>query len=105
MAEGMEGEAFARLYPREYYSKFIAQDLRPDGRLLLQERALSITLGVVGTADSSALVRIGKTSALAGIKLEVAHPDDERPGEGILAVQVGAFLHCTPCSCGGVGRD
>ena len=88
MVATVEGEAFARLYPKEYYSRFVAQDVRPDGRGLEQERPLSITKNVVSTANCSAMVRAGRSTAVAGIKLEVSHPDPETPEEGFFNVQV-----------------
>ena len=34
----MEASAFARLYPEQYYDKFLAEGARPDGRPLGRAR-------------------------------------------------------------------
>lgn len=58
---GEQGAAFRRLYPAEYYARFLAQTppIRPDGRALGQTRPLSIGLGFITTADASAIVKVG----------------------------------------------
>ena len=67
----LQAEAFKQLYPEQYYAKFINSNLRPDGRSLSSARATSIGINPIGTADSSALVKTGETTAMAGIKLGV----------------------------------
>lgn len=67
----LEADAFKRLYPSQFYSRFIANSVRPDGRPLMRSSDISIGLNAVTTSASSALVKIGTTTALAGIKLEV----------------------------------
>ena len=67
----LQAEAFKQLYPEQYYAKFIASNLRPDGRSLDDARAATIGINPIGTAISSALVKIGETTAMAGIKLGV----------------------------------
>ena len=64
-------EAFKKLYPEQYYKKFIESGIRPDGRTFGRGRPATIGLDAVSTADSSALIKIGSTTVLAGIKLEV----------------------------------
>lgn len=87
-SEALQAEAFQRLYPDQYLAKFVAQGVRPDGRPLALPRATSIGLGVVTTADASALVKIGSTSVLAGTKCEVMPASTDEPDKGRLAVQV-----------------
>lgn len=63
--------------------------VRPDGRPLGLPRPISVSLGAVTTADASALVKIGASTALAGIKCEVVSADGSRPGdEGTLSIEV-----------------
>lgn len=66
-----QAEAFKKLYPDQYYKKFLSQNTRPDGRSLIQTRPASVSLGVITSADSSALIKVGNTTVIAGIKLEV----------------------------------
>lgn len=84
----LEADAFRRLYPAEYYAKFIAQSVRPDGRPLGVARSTSVGLGAVSTADASALVKVGASTALAGIKCEVMAATDDAPDEGRVVVAV-----------------
>jgi exosome complex component RRP43 len=57
-ATDLQSEAFRRLYPEEFYAKFIAEGVRPDGRPLGRPRPVSIGLGSIGTADASAHVKV-----------------------------------------------
>ncbi len=57
---------------------------RLDGRGPDEYRATSIEPGFVVTADGSALVRIGTTAVLAGIKLEPGKPFPDTPNAGVL---------------------
>eukprot|EP01024_Parvocaulis_polyphysoides_P068222 TRINITY_DN8280_c0_g3_i1.p1 TRINITY_DN8280_c0_g3~~TRINITY_DN8280_c0_g3_i1.p1 ORF type:complete len:384 (+),score=12.09 TRINITY_DN8280_c0_g3_i1:363-1514(+) len=75
-------QTFQQLFPQQYYQKFADSKVRPDGRSLGECRQVSIAVGVISTADSSALVRIGKTSVLAGVKLELGVPDVKENNKG-----------------------
>ena len=68
--QALEPEAFKKLYPEQYYQRFIDSGVRPDGRPFGRCRPTTIGLDAVGTADASALVKVGSTTALAGVKLE-----------------------------------
>jgi exosome complex component RRP42 len=57
---------------------------RLDGRSPDEYRPISIEPGFVTTADGSALVRIGETMVLAGIKLEPGKPFPDTPNAGVL---------------------
>ncbi len=57
---------------------------RLDGRGLDELRAVRITPGYVTSADGSALVEIGDTKVLAGIKLEPGTPFPDTPNAGVL---------------------
>ena len=87
-SDSLQADAFKKLYPREFFSKFIESGIRPDGRPVGRCRATTIGLNVVTTADSSALVKIGSTTALAGVKVEVMPPKEDLPNQGQLAIQV-----------------
>lgn len=41
--------------------------------------------GSVSTADGSALIRMGETTMVCGIKAEIAEPDSARPNEGFIS--------------------
>ncbi len=61
-----------------------AEGRRLDGRGPDEYRTLSVEPGFVSTADGSALVRLGETIALAGIKLELGKPFPDTPNAGVL---------------------
>ncbi len=57
---------------------------RLDGRGIDDYRPLTIEPGFVVTADGSALVRLGDTATVAGIKLEPGKPFPDTPNAGVL---------------------
>ena len=57
---------------------------RLDGRGIDEYRPLSIEPGFVATADGSALVRLGDTATVCGIKLEPGKPFPDTPNAGVL---------------------
>jgi exosome complex component RRP42 len=61
-----------------------AEGRRLDGRGPDDYRPVAIERGFVTTADGSALVHLGETTALAGIKLEVGKPFPDTPNAGVL---------------------
>jgi exosome complex RNA-binding protein Rrp42 (RNase PH superfamily) len=54
---------------------------------MVLDLASSCVIGAVSTASGSALIRLGDTTIVCGIKAETAEPDWDRPNEGWL----GAF--------------
>ncbi|GAA5846610.1 hypothetical protein JCM9279_006761 [Rhodotorula babjevae] len=94
---------FRRLFPRPYLERFLDQGIRPDGRTLDTKckssncwRDPSANTGSVSTAPSSALVRLGKTSVVCGITLEIAAPDLTRPNEGFIVPNIDLSPLCSP---------
>lgn len=114
---------FKRLHPAQYLSRFLVQGYRPDGRETRAWRDVSVNAGMsayflhmasyysyftgnlpteitgsISTADGSALVRMGDTTMVCGIKAEIAEPDMTRPNEGFLSEYL-SFQSCvTPPS-------
>ena len=65
-------DAFRKIYPEEYYRKFLEQNVRPDGRGLTAVRKTVITLGSLNqSADGSAFVKVGSTTCVCGIRTEI----------------------------------
>lgn len=97
-----EAAAYKRLYPRKYLARFLQEDQRSDGRSVHGWRDVAINVGecvlmcsqlatyhrfsqltgAISTANGSALVRLGDTTIICGIKAEIAQPDWDRPAEG-----------------------
>lgn len=95
LEEVLQADAFKKLYPEQYYSRFISQNTRPDGRTLGRARIATVGLGVISTADSSALVRIGATSVIAAVKLEVRVPSEDHPNIGNLQANIELTSLCS----------
>ncbi|KAI9257162.1 ribosomal protein S5 domain 2-type protein [Phascolomyces articulosus] len=89
-------EVFHRIQPHEYLRRFLEHDIRPDGRLLDKFRKTLITTGSIATANSSAMVRLGGTTVVCGIKAEVCEPHVEQPGQGYLVPNVELSPMCSP---------
>ncbi|CAL9060520.1 uncharacterized protein LOC135678163 [Musa acuminata AAA Group] len=92
----MEVEAYRRLFPLPFYERHLLDSVRPDARPLHRARDTSIALGPVASADGSALVKIGDTTMLAAIKLEVMTPSADAPDEGSLAIEFHMPPICSP---------
>lgn len=84
VASSFSFKIFERIKPDEYFRRFIEENVRPDGRALNTFRPTSIRQGAITTANGSAMVRIGGTTVVCGIKAEVAEPRVDRPKDGFL---------------------
>ena len=71
-SQTLEPEAFKNLYPDLFFDRFLDNGIRPDGRTFGGARPVTIGPDAVGTADASALVKLGNTTVLAGLNLEVS---------------------------------
>lgn len=65
-----------------------SQRKRIDKRGLTEFRPITIERGVIPQADGSALVHIGHTKAIAGVKIDLGPPYPDMPDAGVLAVNV-----------------
>jgi len=87
---------FAKLHPREFHRKFLQHSVRPDGRSLTAVRPTTIAADSISTSAGSSLVKLGATSVVCALKLEVGKPFDTRPQDGRLAVEVHLGPLCSP---------
>lgn len=71
---------------RDYIADLARQDKRIDTRTMDQFREVSVEVGPIKSAQGSALVKIGKTQVIAGIKMEHAEPFPDKPDSGMLVV-------------------
>ncbi|KAF5387939.1 hypothetical protein D9615_000785 [Tricholomella constricta] len=95
-ATTLQASIFQRLHPRVYLERFLAEDVRPDGRALTAWRDVSVNAGSIITADGSALVRLGNTTVVCGVKAEIAEPELARPAEGFLVPNLDLPAMCSP---------
>ncbi len=70
---------------------------RLDGRGNDDFRPIKIETGLIVKAEGSALVTLGRTQVLAGVKISVGEPFSDRPDEGVLMVgaELSAMAHNT----------
>jgi len=88
--------AFKKLQPEDFHRAHIDQGKRADGRSSLAAiRPVSISVGNIGTADGSSIVKQGETSVVCGVKLELATPKPESPEEGFVVpnMELGPLCH------------
>ncbi|XP_077014195.1 exosome complex component RRP43 isoform X3 [Tamandua tetradactyla] len=74
--------------PLEYYRRFLKENCRPDGRELGEFRTTTVNIGSISTADGSALVKLGNTTVICGIKAEFAAPPADAPDKGYVVPNV-----------------
>ncbi|KAM9333014.1 exosome complex component RRP43 [Pholidichthys leucotaenia] len=79
---------FKTAEPLEYHRSFLKENCRPDGRELSEFRTTTLNIGSISTADGSALVKLGDTTVICGIKAELANPTVEAPGKGYIVPNV-----------------
>ena len=66
--------------------KMLKKGERVDNRGLYDYRSISVSIGIIGKAEGSALVKLGGTQVIAGVKAELGSPYEDRPNEGALQV-------------------
>nr|XP_054754767.1 exosome complex component RRP43-like [Lytechinus pictus] len=79
---------FKTAQPVEYYRQFLKEEVRPDGRELGEIRSTILNVGSISTAHGSALVKLGNTTVVCGIKGEFASPTVEEPKKGYIVPNV-----------------
>src|SRR5271157_3281063 len=60
----------------------LASGTREDGRDFFSFRDIKVTAGLLDNAEGSAQVRIGNTTVLAGVKLDLGEPMTDTPNQG-----------------------
>lgn len=87
MKTDMNAQVYKKLNPRQYVERFLSNGLRPDGRSLKDDtrmfRKLNITIGSIGSALGSAMLKLGNTKVVAGVNAELGPPEE---GTGTLEV-------------------
>ncbi|MCD6591250.1 MAG: exosome complex protein Rrp42 [Candidatus Aenigmarchaeota archaeon] len=68
----------------QYIRNLITKGDRIRGRALDQYRDIVIEKNPIKNAEGSALVKIGKTEVMVGVKLDIGEPFADTPDEGIL---------------------
>jgi len=71
-----------------YLNELMKNNYRDDGRKLDEYREIEIETNVVGQANGSARVKIGKTEVIAGVKFGTGTPYPDTPNEGMFMVNM-----------------
>ncbi|XP_002733208.1 exosome complex component RRP43-like [Saccoglossus kowalevskii] len=87
---------FKTAQPVEYYRQFLKKDVRPDGRELGEIRSTIVNIGSISTAEGSALVKLGNTTVICGIKAELCTPTNDEPKKGFVVPNVDLPPLCSP---------
>ena len=71
---------------KETIRKLLIRGERIDNRKFDEYRRIKMYLNPIPKAEGSALVRLGNTIVMTGVKIEVGTPFSDRPEEGVLQV-------------------
>ncbi|KAF5941190.1 hypothetical protein HYC85_022357 [Camellia sinensis] len=96
LSSEMEVDAFRCLFTLHFYERHLLESIRPDARKLGKARDTTLALGVVASANGSALAKIGCITMLAAIKMEVMTPTTESPNEGRIVIDFHMPPICSP---------
>lgn len=69
---------------RAQMNELLAASKRLDGRALTESRPMKVETDVIKKANGSAIVTLGNTQVIAGVKVEVDEPFEELPDKGLL---------------------
>jgi exosome complex component RRP42 len=69
---------------RDYVLSKLREGERIDGREFDQFRKIEIQTGIVSKAEGSALVKLGNTQVIVGIKIQPGEPFPDAPDQGII---------------------
>ncbi|XP_055598234.1 exosome complex component RRP43-like [Uranotaenia lowii] len=84
----MDLKTYKKIHPVKYYRDYLEHNIRPDGREIADLRPLAINFGSIHSADGSAIVKIGNTTVVCGIKAELAPPKALEPEMGFLVPNI-----------------
>jgi len=79
---------YKTIHPVKYLYDHLEQDIRTDGRKFLSFRPVSVNISSIVQADSSAIFKLGDTTAVCGIKAELATPKADTPDHGYIVPNV-----------------
>ncbi|XP_029169933.1 exosome complex component RRP43-like [Nylanderia fulva] len=79
---------YRTIHPVKYLQDYLKQGIRPDGRKFLSFRPVSVNVSSIVQADSSAIFKLGDTTAVCGIKAELATPKADFSDHGSIIPNV-----------------
>ncbi|KAL7170556.1 hypothetical protein ACSBR2_035432 [Camellia fascicularis] len=96
LSSEMEVDAFRCLFPLRFHEHHLLESICLDARKLGKARDTTLALGAIASADASALAKIGCTTMLPTIKMEVMTPTTESPDEGCRVIDFHMPPICSP---------
>jgi len=69
---------------RDVMNDTLKEGKRFDGRKFDEFRPADVQKSVIGTAEGSAIAKVGETTALVAVKFDVVKPFPDRPKEGVM---------------------
>ena len=91
-------EAFRKVHPLQFHKAFLSRGVRSDGRGLLRARRASANTHVVTSADGSAMIKIGQTTVIAGVRAQPTLPSETEPGLGRVVIALEVAPTCASLS-------
>ena len=73
---------------RDHLFNLVLKGERADGRAFDEFREITIETGAIDTADGSAMVTLGDTRLLVGIKVQPGEPFPDTPDKGVIIVNI-----------------
>jgi len=81
---------------KDYIVGLAASGKRKDERSAMQFRPFTVEKNPIPNAEGSALVKLGKTSIMIGVKVDPCVPFPDRPDEGVLSTNAELVLFASP---------
>ncbi|KAF7469894.1 Hypothetical predicted protein [Marmota monax] len=86
---------FKTVEPMEYYRRFLKENCHIDGREFGKFRTTTVNIVPISTTDGSALVKLGNTTVVYGVKAEFAEPSTDAPNKGYVVSNVDLPTLCS----------
>lgn len=84
----MTNSGLISIVEREHVLSLLDHGKRADGRAYDEYREITIIPDFVEKAEGSAIVKIGKTKVIAGVKAQIGEPYPDSPDEGVVTATV-----------------
>jgi len=84
----MDALLLQKFHPEEYHRRFLADGVRPDGRAPATRRPSRLQPAALAAAFGSASVRLGGSSAVAGVRAECTEASPDLPALGHVTATV-----------------
>ncbi len=73
---------------KDYIMNLLSSGRRADGRDFEEYRKIDVVVNFAKRAEGSALVRLGETQVLVGVKMDIGEPFADTPNQGVMTTNV-----------------